>query len=371
LIGRAPGADVVLDDHAVNARHVYLHLDRRGIFAVDLATRTGSRIGSLEQSAAWLRPGETIEVAGYHIELAALHVDDADLAGDSGVDPLDDVSEGPDVSLCSNDGTLPLVLRSQLVFAGRAEECGLCIDDSRLAPVQCVFVRASHAVFVVDLMGQAVRLNGYPVRRATLLNDGDLLTICDSPFECRVKGDLLIGMDRAQQLPLPIRNRALRKHHTSTETEPSELQAPGPLPRLARLAIDRLANEDQETVLAWMLGALQATHEELLRRQDVFQVDIMRALRGLQKQQTTVHGMQLERLDHLNYEVAQLRDEVRRCYGESAPAHRTESPRALPSVPTVPTKGSLIDETNAWLARRIGQIQQENQIGRRAATKKS
>src|SRR4051794_26668585 len=53
LIGRVAGADVQIEDRAVSARHVYLHLDRRGLFAVDLATRTGTRFGGAPRSAGW------------------------------------------------------------------------------------------------------------------------------------------------------------------------------------------------------------------------------------------------------------------------------------------------------------------------------
>src|SRR5689334_1031438 len=58
LIGRLPGADVPIDDRAVSSRHAYLHLDRRGLFAVDLASRSGSRIGPEGRAAGWLRPGQ-------------------------------------------------------------------------------------------------------------------------------------------------------------------------------------------------------------------------------------------------------------------------------------------------------------------------
>ena len=43
LIGRIPGADIRIDDPAVDGRHAFLLLDRRGVFGVDLLTRTGTR----------------------------------------------------------------------------------------------------------------------------------------------------------------------------------------------------------------------------------------------------------------------------------------------------------------------------------------
>jgi len=49
IVGRAPDADIIIDDRAASARHAYLHLDPRGVYAVDLVTRTGTRI---EETAA-------------------------------------------------------------------------------------------------------------------------------------------------------------------------------------------------------------------------------------------------------------------------------------------------------------------------------
>src|SRR5262249_48324509 len=72
LVGRITGADVLIDDRAVSARHLYLHLDRRGLYAVDLATRTGTRFGDAPSPSGWLRPGDVLDVAGHRIELMDL-----------------------------------------------------------------------------------------------------------------------------------------------------------------------------------------------------------------------------------------------------------------------------------------------------------
>ena len=75
LVGRIAQADVALDDRDVSARHVYLHADARGVFAVDLSTRTGTRFDGRDAPCGWLRPGEAIEVAGRLVRLAAMAVD--------------------------------------------------------------------------------------------------------------------------------------------------------------------------------------------------------------------------------------------------------------------------------------------------------
>ena len=44
LVGQGPGCDIRLAGPSVNRRHVYLHLDPRGVYAVDLVSRSGIRI---------------------------------------------------------------------------------------------------------------------------------------------------------------------------------------------------------------------------------------------------------------------------------------------------------------------------------------
>src|SRR5205085_1173756 len=75
VIGRAPGGSLVLDDPAVSSRHVYLHLDHRGLFTVDLATRTGTRVGTGGGPSGWLAPGDRLELAGRTIEVVEIRLD--------------------------------------------------------------------------------------------------------------------------------------------------------------------------------------------------------------------------------------------------------------------------------------------------------
>ena len=54
LIGQIPGAGIRIDDLGVDGRHALLILDRRGIFGVDLLTRTGTRFAGSACGTAWL-----------------------------------------------------------------------------------------------------------------------------------------------------------------------------------------------------------------------------------------------------------------------------------------------------------------------------
>src|SRR5579872_3287942 len=46
LVGQSPDSDICLNEPGVSERHVYLHLDPRGLYVVDLLTRSGTRITS-------------------------------------------------------------------------------------------------------------------------------------------------------------------------------------------------------------------------------------------------------------------------------------------------------------------------------------
>src|SRR5690606_1061507 len=71
LVGRSAGADLPVPGPGAAPIHVYLHLDRPGVFAVDLATRDGTRFDDAPEGArsCWIRPGRGLEVAGHRVEL--------------------------------------------------------------------------------------------------------------------------------------------------------------------------------------------------------------------------------------------------------------------------------------------------------------
>src|SRR4051812_21667728 len=64
IVGQAADADVRLEGRGVAARHAYLHLDARGVYLVDLLSRSGTRLVGTGAMAGWLRPGDGFEVDG-------------------------------------------------------------------------------------------------------------------------------------------------------------------------------------------------------------------------------------------------------------------------------------------------------------------
>ena len=137
LVGRSPDSDLCVRDAAVSDRHVYAHLDPRGVYVVDLLTRTGTRINGLSQSADWLRPDQSFEVAGRRVTLLRMRINgevrepdpsDADLLAETTQADLVGVTLEP-----SQPSDPPWVLGSELVFLGWSSSCGIQIQDKRVA----------------------------------------------------------------------------------------------------------------------------------------------------------------------------------------------------------------------------------------------
>jgi pSer/pThr/pTyr-binding forkhead associated (FHA) protein len=363
LVGRIPGADVRLDDPAVSARHAYLHLDRRGLFAVDLATRSGTRVGPAGRPAGWLTPGEALEVAGRRVEVLGYRADGAEPrgpgAGDN-ADPLADAGPVPlaRVTLYPVDAPdAPLALGSELVFLGRSASCGVRVTGEAASRTHCVIVRAAAGAFIVDLVGRGTWLNERPLRGAAPLPDGATLMIGTARFEARVEPP-------GPRLPAPRRDRG--------PALPAELAPPagGPI-WTAELAAGVpplppgvVTPEGQNALLAWMMGILQAGQAEILRQQSEFQRSMALMVRQIHLDNSALLSRHMERVESINRELNSLREEIRHRFGADA------GPNARPGLPALPPATPLkvtphnppADPVAAtsWLMERVGQLEREN-----------
>ena len=147
LIGRIAHADLHFEDRDVSARHVYLHADARGLFAVDLATRTGTRFGESEAPCGWLRPGESIEVAGRALRLASFELDGrAASPPPCAVNLLTDAGDAPLVGLTLEPvaGRGPSsALGSELAFVGRGDGCAIRLNQANVSRTHCALLRTT------------------------------------------------------------------------------------------------------------------------------------------------------------------------------------------------------------------------------------
>jgi pSer/pThr/pTyr-binding forkhead associated (FHA) protein len=380
VVGRAPDADLIINDRAASARHAYLHLDPRGVYAVDLVTRTGTRIRGSDQLVGWLRPGDWIEVAGRRIELLRIRLDgavvhpppcDAELLADTERPTLSEVTLEP-----HRPDESPWVLGSELVFLGWSASCGIQVKDAAVARTHCALVRAPAGAFLVDLCGRQTWVEDRPVHGAAALHDGDLITLGSTQFTVRVEPPIRPAATQPDVIPRHQAAGYLARLPNPQNTLPA---VPTPFPPLSH---DILPADSQGALLAWMLGAIQGGQGEVLRRQGEFHFAMTQILRQMQQDNAALLGAQLERIESIDHELASLRAEIER-------RNVTPAPRQLPDVEPLriarppqigDTSASASAESRApttWLLDRINQLENENRsawkdfLGRLAQSRKA
>jgi pSer/pThr/pTyr-binding forkhead associated (FHA) protein len=337
LIGQIPGADIRIDDPAIDGRHAFLLLDRRGIFGVDLLTRTGTRFAGSVSVSAWLGAGDILEVAGRRVELLQLRADgtpidpplaNVDLLADA------DASELVELTLEPLDSPgPPWMLGSTLAFVGRGEACAIRIENASASRTHCALLRGPSTAYVIDLLGRRTLVNERPVEGASALLDGDVLSIGQARFGVRVRRP-------SESNPRPI-----------PDPRPDTIE-PGSPVVLSRLAdayqgSQELAIGPRETMLALLLGAAESGRDS--SRHEVLEV-----LRQFQSDTATLLEAQIERIETLNREIASLRNELR---GSRGPLEPPATPLRLDLKSPQP---ATTDESATWLLDRLNTLETES-----------
>lgn len=368
VLGRASADGLTLDDPAVSSRHAYLHLDPRGLFVVDLATRTGTRVGPSGLASGWLRPGQFFEVAGRRIELIDAPLrgpdDDAPAAFGPGEppSPLDDAGDRPlaRLTLFPDDSPAePLLLNSEFVFVGRSPACGVPVIGQSAMRVHCVLVRGRDSAFVVDLVGRGVWRNDRPVRGGEPLDDGDSLMVGSSRFQCRIEppgGPPRAGLPAILGPTMTSASPLAMTVSPAGETILEGFASPPPL--------HLVPAEAQAAVLGWMMGQIQAKQDDAARRQSEFQTELVRLVAEIHRDSHGLLNRHLERADAIHKELSELREEIRKKFGENAtPAPALEPPKPPPlKIQPAPPPESPQEAAN-WLIARVNQLDQENRKG--------
>jgi hypothetical protein len=364
LVGQAPGADIAVGDRAASDRHVYIHLDHRGVYAVDLATPSGTRFGGACGSAGWLRPGDWLEVAGSRIELLEARIDGivqdpppcaADLLADTSRTTLAGVALEPQRSSAGPSW----VLNSELVFAGRSAACGIPIKDHTVARIHAALLRTESAVYVIDLHGRHTWIDGRPVRGAMLIASGHVLALGSAQFAITV----------APGAPLAAGPELAWTGQNALAVGPVNAGVPAGChpPTLLETS---LSPESQQAILAWMMGTVQGSQGEALRQQGELQHALAQLLHRIQQDNAALLAAHLDRIENLDRALAALRAEFRqRRIDESTqmslpaplplsvpplpPVRPLSIPRAMPEEPSSQT-------STTWLLQRLGQLEDQN-----------
>jgi hypothetical protein len=321
LIGQVPGADIRIDDPAVDRRHALLLLDRRGVFGVDLRSRTGTRFAGAEAPSAWLGAGDILEVAGRRVELLQLRVDgspiDPPLSDD---DPLGDSPDLVGLALEPLDAPGPSwMLGSALAFVGRGEACAIRIEDDSASMTHCALLRGATGAHVIDLLGRRTMVNDRAVEGASGLLDGDVLTVGRARFAVRID-------------PAVVRPDA------AIGSTPSRM--------LARLA-EAPAHDPRGAAVALLLEAAGPGPEAM-------HFEILDALRQFQADAATLLEAQMDRIEAMNREIASLREEVR---GRLGPPSTPVEPLRLDLIPPPPASSR---EPSRWLIDRLDALEAES-----------
>jgi FHA domain len=353
LIGQIPGADLRIDDPAVDGRHALLLLDRRGIFGVDLLTRTGTRFAGAAAASAWLGAGDILEVAGRRVELLQLRVDgvaiDPPLSGD---DPLADADASELVGLTLEPLDFPgppWMLGSTLAFVGRGDACAIRIENASASKTHCALLRGPSAAYVIDLLCRRTLVNEQPVEGALALLDGDILTIGQARFGIKI--------EMAGSPSSPSNHATFGGVGPASTTELARFADvfPGQAEGSTGLALG-----PRETMLALLMGAAESGR-------DSSRYEVLDVIRQFQSDTATLLEAQIDRIETLHREIASLRDELR---GPRGPIQPPAPPLQLDlGPPPAPT-----EESANWLLDRLNTLETESRstwkdlIGRIAST---
>jgi pSer/pThr/pTyr-binding forkhead associated (FHA) protein len=179
LIGRDDACDVTLSDPEINPRHAWLQVLGGRVFALDLGSRTGLAWPSGARGPGWLDVGLPVRIGPFLLRLRAPA---SDRPGDLPPD-YDPLASDPDAR-----GRLAAALEFKngrrakdrwhvnrlLTLVGRAADCKIHLTADDISPYHCGLVATPAGLWVVDLSGRGVVVNGERMRVAPLAQGAEL-----------------------------------------------------------------------------------------------------------------------------------------------------------------------------------------------------
>lgn len=363
VIGRKPGSDIAIGHPDLEGLHTYLHFDTTGCYAIDLRTMSGMRINGRAVTHGRLMPGDTLEVGGFLIRLDGLLVNGRSINRSNLVQSL--------LTACHTNNLVCLRLHaisskrcqwpltSAVSFVGCEQTCSVALPENpTVSRIHGVFVRTTQTAFFVDLASRGTLLNGKRIYNDCLqLGHGDTLSI--GQFGLRVQ----------------LGNKPSESLYQTDLNEPENN-----LPHSAQYG-SSTSHMNSEVILAALLAQIQKQHDSALERQNEMQVAMAQLLRQVQNEQVRVMEKHLERIHHLDSEIASLKSQI---HHDKMPVKKLEDipkqsvtsftpsplkqPEAQPEPARKPTRKAVEPSgdlsaspefTTAWLIDRVNQLEQE------------
>ncbi|MDB5311367.1 MAG: hypothetical protein JWO38_5569 [Gemmataceae bacterium] len=180
LIGRDDACDVTLSDPDVNPRHAWFQVVGGRVFALDLGSRLGLVWPDGKSRSGWFDVGAPVRVGPFRLQLRTPV--SARPPGPSSVpDPLHSdptlTQSRPTVQLDFRNGKRAKdrwAVNRVVTLVGRAEGCKLHLHAGDISAFHCGLVLTPSGLWVVDLSGRGVVVNGERMRVAPLPHGAEL-----------------------------------------------------------------------------------------------------------------------------------------------------------------------------------------------------
>jgi pSer/pThr/pTyr-binding forkhead associated (FHA) protein len=180
LIGRDDACDVTLTDADVNPRHAWLQVLGGRVFAVDLGSRTGLGWSSGPTGSGWFDPADPVQIGPFQVCLRS-PVSTKSTYFPDGYSPLHSdpscVRSRAAATLDFRNGRRAKdrwVVNRLITLVGRAPECKVRLTADDIVGYHCGLVLTAEGLWVVDLSGRGVVVNGERMRVSPLPHGAEL-----------------------------------------------------------------------------------------------------------------------------------------------------------------------------------------------------
>lgn len=182
VVGRSSEADLMLPDRTVSLRHLYVQPLNGLVYACDLFSANGTRVGGRAFTSGWVAEDESVTVGPYEVAVGG--------GGPPGDAPAPDEYK-PRGEVHDFYGPLPRIslelmghskkavwpLNRALTLLGRDDRCRITCGHESVSAVHCGLLLTRSGLWAVDLVSRTgIRINGED-KRCGLLSDGFELTV--------------------------------------------------------------------------------------------------------------------------------------------------------------------------------------------------